>query len=152
MKKIQGNLIEMAKEGQFDVILHGCNCMCEMGAGIAKAIRDNFPEAYQADLDTKSGDKNKLGTCSYAICRVNDHQLVVVNAYTQYDYKQQRKDQVLVDYEAVRSCMRWIKQNYSGSRIGLPRIGAGLAGGDWDRISRIIDDELGDEDVTLVEL
>lgn len=57
-----------------------------------------------------------------------------------------------MDYDAVRSCMRWIKERYSGLRIGLPKIGAGLAGGDWDRISRIVDEELDGEDVTLVEL
>jgi O-acetyl-ADP-ribose deacetylase (regulator of RNase III) len=48
--------------------------------------------------------------------------------------------------------MRWIKERYSGLRIGLPKIVAGLAGGDWDRISRIVDEELDGEDVTLVEL
>lgn len=57
-----------------------------------------------------------------------------------------------MDYDAVRSCMRWIKERYSGLRIGLPKIVAGLAGGDWDRISRIVDEELDGEDVTLVEL
>jgi len=31
------------------------------------------------------------------------------------------------------------------------KIGAGLAGGDWKRISSIIDEELSNEDVTLVE-
>ncbi len=152
MKKKQGDLIQMAKNGEFDVILHGCNCMCEMGAGIAKAIRENFPEAYQEDQKTEPGDRSKLGTCTYATCKVNDHQVDVVNAYTQFDYKKQKQDEVLVDYEAVRSCLRWIKQNYSGQRIGLPKIGAGLAGGDWERISQIIDEELGDEDITLVEL
>lgn len=30
-------------------------------------------------------------------------------------------------------------------------IGAGLAGGDWNIISQIIDDELGDEDITIVK-
>jgi len=151
MKKIKGNLIEMGKNGQFDVIVHGCNCWNEMGAGIAKAIRENFPEAYQADQKTKPGDKNKLGTCTSATSQFGDHSLVVVNAYTQFNY-QKEKDEVLVDYDAVRSCLRWIKENFSGKRIGLPKIGAGLAGGDWEVISRMIDEELADEDVTLVEL
>ena len=47
--------------------------------------------------------------------------------------------------------MQYIKKRYSGRRIGLPMIGAGLAGGDWSRISEIIEDELGDEDVTIVK-
>ena len=39
----------------------------------------------------------------------------------------------------------------TGKRIGYPRIGAGLAKGDWGVISNIIDVELGGEDHTLVE-
>lgn len=57
-----------------------------------------------------------------------------------------------MDSEAARSCMRWIKDRCSGLRIGLPKIGAGLAGGDWEISSRIIEEELAREDLTLVEL
>jgi len=47
--------------------------------------------------------------------------------------------------------MKWIKEHFEGKRIGRPKIGAGLAGGDWGRISQIIDEKLTGEDVTLVE-
>lgn len=147
----QGNLIELARNGQFDVIVHGCNCWCVMGGGIAKAVRETFPEAYQADQKTEPGDVSKLGSCTSATIQLNDHRLEVVNAYTQFDYRQ-HGDEVLVDYLAVRSCMKWLKERYSGQRIGLPRIGAGLAGGDWEIIRQIIDEELAGEDVTLVVL
>jgi len=33
MKTIQGNLIHLAQDGEFDLIVHGCNCFCTMGAG-----------------------------------------------------------------------------------------------------------------------
>ena len=59
MKLIKGDLIQLAKNGEFDVIIHGCNCFCTMGAGIAKTIKDIFPEAYKADLNTKKGDRSK---------------------------------------------------------------------------------------------
>ncbi len=52
MKVIQGDLIKLAQDKEFDVIIHGCNCQCEMSAGIARAIRNTFPEAYEADLKT----------------------------------------------------------------------------------------------------
>lgn len=45
MNIVHGDLIQLALAGQFDVIIHGCNCFCTMGAGIAKAIRQEFPEA-----------------------------------------------------------------------------------------------------------
>ena len=44
-----------------------------------------------------------------------------------------------------------IKREFTGQRIGYPLIGAGLAGGDWKVISKIIEDELKDENHTLVE-
>jgi hypothetical protein len=44
-----------------------------------------------------------------------------------------------------------LKLRYSGKKFGIPRIGAGLAGGDWNIISKIIDEEMDGEDVTLVE-
>ena len=148
MKTISGDLIHLAKHGEFDLIVHGCNCFCTMGAGIAKGIKAAFPAAFEADLATARGDRAKLGTCTYAEIDLNGTPLIVVNAYTQFDY---RGSGPKVDYEAVRSCFRWIKDRHSGKRIGHPKLGAGLAGGDWARIATIIEEELTGEDVTLVE-
>jgi O-acetyl-ADP-ribose deacetylase (regulator of RNase III) len=55
-----------------------------------------------------------------------------------------------VDYDAVRDAMAWVKAHYAGKRIGLPQIGAGLAGGDWARIEAIIARQLGGEVVSIV--
>ena len=66
MKIVRGDLIKLALAGQFDVIVHGCNCMCAMGAGIAKGIKATFPEAYAADCATPRGAREKLGTISTA--------------------------------------------------------------------------------------
>jgi len=135
MKKVTGDLIDLAKSGVFDVIVHGCNCQCAMGAGIAKAIKSEFP------------DRNKLGTISFALTQHRDHQILVVNAYTQFHW---RGAGIKVDYEALKRCFTEIKQNFSGKRIGYPLVGAGLAGGDWNIISSIIESELEGEDHTLV--
>lgn len=148
MKKTQGDLILLASGGEFDLIVHGCNCFNTMGAGIAKGIKAAFPEAFAADCETTKGSRTKLGTCSFAEVKASGKKLVIVNAYTQFDW---RGSGTKVDYEAVRSCMGWIKDNFPGLRIGLPKIGAGLAGGDWKEIASIIKEELAGEDVTLVE-
>lgn len=149
MKTVTGDLIKLALEGAFDVIVHGANCQCTMGAGIAKAVRAAFPEAYQADLATPKGDHSKLGDISVARVTRGRVQLAVVNAYTQFDY---RGTGVRVDYEAVRNAMQKIREQFTGQRIGYPRIGAGLAGGDWNRIAGIIAGVLKGEDHVLVDL
>lgn len=148
MKTIQGDLIKLALTGKFDVIVHGCNCFCTMGAGIAKTIKQKFPAAYQADLKTMKGDKEKLGKISYAVIELTNGKLVVVNGYTQYDWKGRGTK---ADYKAIRQVFKTIKQDFSGLRIGYPAIGAGLAGGDWSVIAQIIKEELAGEDHTFVE-
>ena len=145
MRKIKGDLIQLALEGEFNIIVHGCNCFCAMGAGIAKTVKQKFPEAYQADLKTESGNRNKLGEISWAESKSG---LIIVNGYTQYHWKGRGKK---VDYDALRQVFKKVKKNFSGQKIGYPAIGAGLAGGDWQIISRIIEEELEGEDHTFVE-
>lgn len=147
MKTTEGDLIELALQGRFDVIIHGCNCMHTMGAGIAKSIRSRFPEAYEADLQTPRGDRTKLGTISTADVVRGEIRLSVVNAYTQFDW---RGAGVKADYDAIRSAMQAVKVRFAGRRIGYPQIGAGLAGGEWERIASIVAETLSGEDHTLV--
>lgn len=145
MKIVQGDLIKLACEGHFDVIVHGCNCFHMMGSGIAKSIRAAFPEAFAADLETIRGYEGKLGHLSSSLVKRNGHHFVVVNAYTQFN------GGANVDYDAVRSAMNDVKKCFAGQRIGYPKIGAGIGGGDWGILSRIIDGALAGEDHTLVE-
>ena len=147
MKKVNGDLIRMAMDGEFDVIIHGCNCFCTMGAGIAKSIKEHFPEAYMSDLKTVKGDKSKLGSFSFAKHEIGNKELTIINAYTQFHWK---GSGTKADYDAIRGVFSQIKDRYSGRRIGYPKIGAGLAGGDWTLISRIITEELAGENHTLV--
>lgn len=148
MKTIRGDLIQLALDGNFDVIIHGCNCFCTMGAGIAKSIKEIFPEAYEADQNTKSGSKEKLGTYSLAEVMRKNHKIEIINAYIQFSSSGAG---TLVNYDALREVFIKIKSDFSGKRIGYPKIGAGLAKGDWQVISKIIDEELSGEDHTLVE-
>lgn len=150
MKVVHGDLLVFALRGDFDVIVHGCNCQCVMGAGIAGTIRRKFPEAYAADRVTARANRDKLGTISWATVIKEGHLLTIVNGYTQFHWRS-TKPGPLVEYDAVRSVMAVVKSQFSGKRIGYPKIGAGLAQGDWQLISQIIDEELNGEDHTLVE-
>ncbi len=148
MRTVNGDIIQLAKAGAFDVIVHGCNCFHTMGGGLAAQVKRHFPEAYDADLATPYGDRSKLGGCSVAEVATPAGRLAIVNAYTQFQPSMGRG--VDVDYDAVRRAMAWLRAHYGGKRIGLPQIGAGLAGGDWSRIEAIIAAELGGEDVAIV--
>lgn len=143
----------MAFDGDLDIIIHGCNCQCRMGSGIAKEISERIPQAVRADNATVTGDASKLGTFSYAQVRSpSGHWFVVINAYTQEFWG---TDSRKVDYDAVREVFKKIAFNVSNAakpmRVGYPKVGCGLAGGDWKVISKIIEEELEGLDHTYVE-
>lgn len=148
-KEIEGNLITLTKQGEFDVITHGCNCMCNMGAGIAPQMDKAFGcSMYPLEHPNTLGDMNKLGQIEHRVFTVSNGKPVhVVNSYSQYSPSVKLKP---LDYEALTLCLRKINYTFKGKHIGLPKIGAGLAGGDWDRIKEIIQTELKDCDVTVV--
>ncbi|MBU0969492.1 MAG: macro domain-containing protein [Proteobacteria bacterium] len=148
MKTIKGDLIQLALSGKFEVIIHGCNCFCSMDAGIARQIRETFPLAYQADCKTVSGDIKKLGAYSQATLQVQQKPLTIINGYTQFQYA---GSMILADYSAIDCLFARIKTDFSGKAIGYPKIGAGLGGGDWKKISGIINGRLEGENHTLVE-
>ena len=149
MQVIEGDLLALAKGGAFDVIVHGCNCFNTMGAGIAKVIASEFPQALYADRNTSKGDRAKLGTITTADARCGDHGLTIVNAYTQFHW---RGSGCKVDYRALQSAFETIAATFPAARIGYPLISAGLAGGDWNVIAPLIDTALSGHDHALVIL
>lgn len=153
MNIIKGDLIQLAKEGYFDVIVHGCNCFHNMGAGIAKQISNEWPEVSRWDSDfTSKGDPSKLGSVKLVPIKINDNLTIrVVNAYTQYFPGYVRDKELL--YNSIRFAFYRLNRVFPGKslRIGYPKIGCGLASGDWDIVSKIIDEELKGRDHTFVE-
>ena len=146
IKYVDGDLIKLAKEGHFDVIAHGCNCFLTFGAGIAPQIKKAFPEAYEVDCATVSGDESKMGTITYTI----ETTPIVVNIYSQFDTKGRRSGNMDLDYDALRSGIKMMKRKFSGKTFGMPRLGSGLAGGSWEIIEKIIEEEMMGEYVTIV--
>ncbi|MEM9943122.1 MAG: hypothetical protein AAF939_16280, partial [Planctomycetota bacterium] len=99
-------------------------------------------------LGQAKGDRSKLGTLFSAVVNRNGMSLTIINAYTQFNHGGQG---TLIDYEALKRVLATVKDKFCGLRIGYPKIGAGLGGGDWNLIKNIIDVELAGEDHTLVE-
>lgn len=157
-KEIDGDLIEEAFKGSFDVIVQGNNCFCVQGAGLAPQMVKAFnTDLFKMEGEQYKGDINKLGNIDYQTRWLIDPKksLVVVNAYTQYNYGANHADgdKRPVDYEAIALVMRKINRTFAGKTIGIPHvIGAGLAGGNPGIIIDIIKRELKDMDVIMVKL
>lgn len=139
---VNGNLVLRALAGYYFAIAHGANCQNTMKSGIAPVICQSFPSALEADQATKKGDRGKLGYYSEGYDDKLD--LRIFNLYTQFDFTGRRKGKRDLDYEAVGTGFHWLDQHFAGEArargkmLGIPMIGCGLAGGDWDAVKEII--------------
>lgn len=146
MKTIKGNLLDLFDQGEFDVIVHGCNCFHTMGAGIAGQIALRYPVAVRADINTKYGSAKKLGDFSIA---VHVSKRIIINAYTQFNAGREYPE---VLYGSIKKSFNLIsKSGFDRCRIGIPKIGCGIAGGDWIIVEKIIEEEMKGFDITCVE-
>lgn len=139
---IKGCIIEAFKTNNYDALVHGCNCFCNMGAGLAKDIAKNYSIAFKVDQKTVYGDKSKLGT--YSIAKTKNGE--ILNAYTQFKYGGNQNN---ADYAAIKKVFEKINQEYKDKVICIPKIGAGLAGGDWKTIKKIINAATPDVEIAL---
>lgn len=138
--EIKGNLLDT----EIKTIAHGVNCQDVMGSGVAKAIYTKYPEVKE-DYHNCAG--NTLGEVD-EICTNGYH--TIYNCWTQFYYG--RKNIRYVNYFAICQCFReMIKDGVQ--EVAIPRIGCGLAGGDWDIVRELINDATEYElDVTVYYL
>ena len=131
----KGNLINVT--GRDQAIMHGCNMQGKMGRGVAKRIKEKYPDAfanYVKDLDSL-----KLGENS--IWRDNNG-TVIISALTQNFYG--RDGQRYVSYDALNNCLVKAFEfcKFFELTLNLPHvIGAGYAGGSVDVILAMIEHE-----------
>jgi len=154
-KEIEGNLITLTNQGEFDVIGHGCNCFCIMGAGLAPQMDEAFGcGVYTSEAIIYRGDKGKLGHIEGQLKIINIGNdkfkpVYVFNMYTQYHPGKH------ADLNAIRSCMKELNSilldDYNNEKglgykrqfkIGLPQIGCGIGGLQWEDVKKVIQEEL----------
>lgn len=140
----KGCVVEAFKTGKYYALLHQANCFNTMNSGVAKAIREQFPEAYEADCRTESGDINKLGT--YSAAQISELSGYIINLYGQYYYGRDGGKYTLPGH--LETAMKdFARQFRVGADLGLvicvPRLGCGLGGADWDtEVAPMVDRQL----------
>ncbi len=140
IEEIKGDLLT---HPDVNVIAHCANCFHTMGSGIARFIKEKYPQAYTADCTlTARGDINKLGTFSSACVETffglpNKH---VANIYGQFRYGHDKR---YLNYEAIFAGMQAVRDSFDPTlTIGIPyKMGCMRAGGDW-RVVRAMMDSL----------
>ena len=134
-----GNLLDTP----VDYICHQVNCQGRMGSGIARQIRDKWPDVYEAYIRAYHNSNNTLGDIQ--LIAHKDRKQVVINLYAQeyYGYDGRR----YTSYDAFWACLGEIKKTVpKGSKIGFPeRIGCGLGGANWEVIRTMIEQVLAED-------
>ena len=138
LKHAKGNVLDMGENGDFEVVIQGCNCFNAMGGGIAREIRERYPYVAEVDAETIKGDYNKLGTFTSAPAEANgEAKFIIINAYTQYNMS---TGEDVFEYTAFELILQKMLRLYGTYKIGLPYIGMGLAGGNKDVIIEMIEE------------
>lgn len=123
---IQKNIIDV----DHGIIGHGVNCKGVMGAGIALAIKTQWPEVYVRYREhVKKFPLDLLGTCYFV--RLKEY-LLVANMFTQEAYGTSVKH---ANVDAIQKALEITLERAYQEYLPLytPKIGCGLGGLDWDR-------------------
>lgn len=129
-------------DGYYSVICHCCNAIGAWGKGFVVPLGKRYPKAKEKyyELIQKTSENNRLGQVSFA--KVSDD-IIVANIIGQHDIYS-RNNETLVDYAALRTGFETIINNFQKHNmkltIHMPKIGCGLAKGDWNVIEHIIKD------------
>ena len=147
---VTGDATEPIGDGP-KIIAHICNDKGAWGAGFVLALSKKWdrPETgYREEF--KSGRDFFLG--NVFTVRVDDD-LYVANMIAQHGFPS-RERPVAVDYEALEFCLLFLggTARVLKATIHMPRIGAGIGGGDWNVIEAIIEETLAEIDVTVYDL
>jgi len=142
IKYVTGDLFKAPER----ILAHGCNCMGGYGSGVAKGMAKFHKKArdqYMSKYDSEEGWE--LGDVQF----VTSGDKIIANCATQDEYMPRGVRHA--DYQSIKKCMELVKDfaKANGYDIAIPKIGAGLAGGDWNIIEGILKDVFSDYDVTV---
>jgi O-acetyl-ADP-ribose deacetylase (regulator of RNase III) len=148
------------------ILVHGCNAQGVMGNGVAKTIKRKYPKAYddyyafwQKWVANDADTTNMLGRI---VPSVQSDGKTIINAITQLQYG--KSGAKFVSYDAIDSCMAFLNYELkfkdwasgelktSQTYIAMPKLGAGLGGGEWSIIEAIIEYRLKDHTVLVYSL
>lgn len=145
IKYVKGDLFST----DCDIIAHGCNCRGGFGSGVAYTMAMKYPKVRDAYLDKYDEEGWKLGEVQFV--RIHTGK-TVANCATQDAYLPRGKRHA--DYNAIMDSMEKVKAYAQPNNlsIAIPKIGAGLAGGNWTAIEAILKLVFNDYDVTVYHL
>jgi O-acetyl-ADP-ribose deacetylase (regulator of RNase III) len=132
------------------IIAHQVNAQGRMASGVAKAIRAHFPGNYETYRAAYEAGKLQLGAVIWhqdsGSLRFTDPYLYEPDTWIANIVGQDRYGYdggQYTDYSGLKAGLttvaQWARKN-GFYEVGVPKIGAGLGGGDWQKISSILEE------------
>lgn len=146
----KGNLLDF--NFGITMIAHCANTCATMGSGIAFQIKEEYPIAYEADMEAAKQKKNNLGQFSVATLPNGKK---IVNMYMQGLYGMDKRQ---LDYEAFyiafEELHRLLLEAKKAGRthvLGIPKnIGCFRAGGSWRVVYAMLEEIFLDSPIKLI--
>jgi O-acetyl-ADP-ribose deacetylase (regulator of RNase III) len=147
MKKLiykEGNLL-LAKD--VEVIGHQANCQNTFGSGIARTIREMYPDAYKADCDAAIGKVNILGNFSVGYIPADHNISSIRRIYNLYGQNLFGKGTRQTNYDALYSALEGMAHDLVENDMDLPapsvgfpyQMGSDRGGGNFRIVERLIE-------------
>lgn len=135
-------------------IFHQVNCKGVMGAGVAKAIREQWPGVYGSYLDKiRKWERDGYRILGSFDTYITPSGQMVTNLFAQDAYG--RDGRKYTSYDAVESALTKFLKNYGEETLRRETLafpwgmGAGLGGGRWEVVRAIIESVFRDIDCTI---
>jgi hypothetical protein len=135
-------------ESGADVICHQVNCQGVMGSGIARQVREKYPNVYETYKELCGCDepKNLLGIAQPV--QAND-KTIIVNIFAQENFGYDGK--CYTDYNALRKGFETVRDNNEEDVIAIPFLmGCHRGGGDWNVVYKMIEEIFADSDCEVL--
>lgn len=147
MKKLiyrEGNLLTSREIG---CCAHQANCQNTFGSGIARTIREMYPDAYKADCDAAIAKVNTLGNFSMAYIpeeQSKKHNTQIKKIFNLYGQNLYGRSTRQTNYDALYSALEGMANDLNHTlkvpTVGFPyQMGSFRGGGSWDVVSRLIE-------------
>lgn len=150
----KGDATEPCIEDGVRVIIHIVNDAKKWGAGFSGALSNKWKEPEKHYRAQAKFSKNfKLGEIQWVF--VNPH-LAIVNMIAQHGVGRDKKP---IRYDSLELCLdklgqgcRALSEGAQLVTVHMPRIGCGLAGGTWDKVSPLVEENLWDFESYVYDL
>jgi len=140
----EGNLLTSREIG---CCAHQANCQNTFGSGIARTVREMYPDAYIADCDATKANTNILGNFSVGYIPADNNISSIRRIYNLYGQNLFGKGTRQTNYDALYSALEGMAHDLIENDMDLPvppvgfpfQMGSFRGGGNWDIVSRLIE-------------